>query len=114
MAGPHQTHRQRRSTNHVACQGPRLRRPGCDAPGYRCEIRHLDEWAQGGLTNIDKLTQACPPDHKLLDERWGVRTRADGTTEWIPSPQLPHAGGDINTYHHPERLIDNDHDNDAA
>ena len=56
-------------------------RPGCDAPGYRCEVHHVDEWAKGGLTNIDKLTQACPPDHKLLDEGWSARKRADGTTE---------------------------------
>ncbi len=81
-------------------------------PGYRCEVHHVDEWAHGGLTNIDKLTQACPPDHKLLDDGWGVRKRADGTTEWIPPPQLPHTGGGINTYHHPERLLGND--NDAA
>ena len=89
-------------------------RPGCDAPGYRCEVHHVDPWATGGHTNIDKLTQACEPDHKLLDEGWSVRTRADGTTEWIPPPQLPFNGGGINTYHHPERLIDNRDDNDAA
>jgi len=80
-------------------------RPGCDAPGYRCEVHHVEEWAKGGLTNIDKLTQACPPDHKLLDEGWGVRKRADGTTEWLPPPQLPITSGGINTYHHPERLL---------
>ena len=89
-------------------------RPGCDAPGYRCEVHHVDEWAKGGLTNIDRLTQACPPDHKLLDEGWTARKRADGTTEWIPPPQLPILGGGINTYHHPERLIENRDDNDAA
>jgi hypothetical protein len=87
-------------------------RPGCDAPGYRTEVHHVDEWAKGGLTNIDKLTQACPPDHKLLDEGWSIHIRADGTTEWIPPPQLPITGGGINTYHHPERLLGND--NDAA
>ena len=82
-------------------------RPGCDAPGYRCEVHHVDEWAKGGLTNIDKLTQACPPDHKLRDEGWTARKRADGSTEWIPPPQLPFPGGGINTYtyHHPERLL---------
>ena len=89
-------------------------RPGCDAPGYRCEVHHVDEWAKGGLTNINKLTQTCPPDHKLLDEGWSIHIRADGTTEWIPPPQLPIPGGGINTYHHPERLIDNRDDNDAA
>ncbi len=88
-------------------------RPGCDAPGYRTEVHHIDEWAKGGLTNIDKLTQACPPDHKLLDEGWSVRKRADGTTEWIPPPQLPFDGGGVNSYHHPARLVEHN-DNDAA
>lgn len=86
-------------------------RPGCDAPGYRTEVHHIDEWAKGGQTNIDKLTQACPADHKLLDEGWCVRARAEGTVEWIPPPQLPFDGGGINTYHHPERLL-NDHTED--
>ncbi len=89
-------------------------RPGCDAPGYRTEVHHIDEWAAGGLTNIDKLTQACPPDHKLLDEGWTVRKRADGTTEWIPPPQLPFNGAGINTYHHPERLLNDHHEGDGA
>ena len=65
-------------------------------------------------TNIDKLTLACTPDDKLLDEGWDTRKRADGHTEWIPPPQLPFNGGGINTYHHPERLIDNRDDDDAA
>lgn len=90
-------------------------RPGCDAPGYRTEVHHIDEWANGGHTNIDRLTQACPADHKLLDEGWTTRIRADGAIEWLPPPQLPFPGGGVNTYHHPERLIDRgDDDGDAA
>ncbi|ORB46773.1 HNH endonuclease signature motif containing protein, partial [Mycolicibacterium rhodesiae] len=34
-------------------------RPGCDKPGYLTEVHHVDEWADGGLTNIDTLTLAC-------------------------------------------------------
>ncbi|AKK28053.1 HNH endonuclease signature motif containing protein [Mycobacterium sp. EPa45] len=79
-------------------------RPGCDAPGYLTEVHHVDEWAQGGLTNIDKLTLACPADHRLLDQGWKTRKLANGDTEWIPPPQLPLAAG-TNTYHHPERLL---------
>jgi hypothetical protein len=30
--------------------------PGCDVPGYLTEVHHVDEWATGGLTNIDTLT----------------------------------------------------------
>ncbi|WP_431231915.1 HNH endonuclease signature motif containing protein [Mycolicibacterium psychrotolerans] len=79
-------------------------RPGCDAPGYLTEVHHVDEWAHGGLTNIDKLTLACPADHRLLDHGWKTRKLANGDTEWIPPPQLPLTAG-TNTYHHPERLL---------
>ncbi len=79
-------------------------RPGCDAPGYLTEVHHVDEWAEGGLTNIDKLTLACRADHRLLDQGWKTRKLANGDTEWIPPPQLPLAAG-TNTYHHPERLL---------
>ena len=79
-------------------------RPGCDAPGYRCQVHHVDEWATGGSTNIDKLTLACPADHTLFDQGWTTRKLPNGTTEWIPPPQLPITGG-TNTYHHPERLL---------
>jgi hypothetical protein len=82
-------------------------RPGCDAPGYRCEVHHVDEWAKGGLTNVDKLTLACPPDHRLLEQGWKTRKLANGDTEWIPPPQLPLMAG-TNNFHHPERLLGNE------
>ena len=88
-------------------------RPGCDAPGYRCEVHHVDEWAHGGLTNIDKLTLACPPDHRLLEQGWKTRKLPDGTTQWIPPPQLPLTAG-TNDFHHPERLLGIDEPSDDA
>jgi hypothetical protein len=33
--------------------------PGCDVPGYWTEVHHVDDWARGGRTDIDKLTLAC-------------------------------------------------------
>lgn len=81
-------------------------RPGCDKPGYLTEVHHVDEWADGGLTNIDKLTLACRPDHRLLDQGWKTRKLANGDTEWIPPPQLPLTAG-INDFHHPDRLLGN-------
>lgn len=79
--------------------------PGCDMPGYLSEVHHVDEWAEGGLTNIDDLTFACPRDHKLLGPGgWKTRKLKDGTTQWIPPPHLPLPGG-TNTYHHPERML---------
>src|SRR5205807_7615174 len=41
--------------------------PGCDVPGYWTEVHHVDDWARGGLTNIDNLTLACKPDHNLAE-----------------------------------------------
>lgn len=79
--------------------------PGCNVPGYLCEAHHVDEWADGGLTNIDRLTFACGPHHRLIKPGgWRTRKRKTGTTEWIPPPQLPLPGG-TNDYHHPERLL---------
>ena len=82
--------------------------PGCDVPGYFTEVHHTDEWADGGATDIDKLTLACTSDHGLITPGgWQTRIRPDGTCEWIPPPGSPQRGG-TNTFHHPERFLDND------
>jgi hypothetical protein len=79
--------------------------PGCTVPGYLCEAHHVDEWADGGRTDVDKLTFACGPHHRLIKPGgWKTRKRADGRTEWIPPPQLELPSGS-NDYHHPERLV---------
>lgn len=79
--------------------------PGCTAPGYLTEVHHVDEWATGGLTNIDTLTFACGPHHRLITPGgWRTRKLKNGRTEWIPPPGVPLPGG-TNDYHHPERLI---------
>jgi hypothetical protein len=79
--------------------------PGCDIPGYLCQTHHVDEWAEGGHTNIDRLTFACGPHHRLITPGgWTTRKRPDGATDWIPPPQIPLPGG-ANTFHHPERLV---------
>ncbi len=79
--------------------------PGCDMPGYLCEVHHVQEWAEGGRTDIDALTFACGQHHRLITPGgWTTRKRKDGTTEWRPPPQIPLPGG-TNDYHHPERLL---------
>ncbi len=81
--------------------------PGCTMPGFGCQAHHASiDWAEGGTTDIDDLTFACGPHNRLVKPGgWTTRKRADGSTEWIPPPNLPLNGG-INTYHHPERLLD--------
>jgi hypothetical protein len=82
--------------------------PGCDVPGYHTEIHHIDEWANGGSTDIDTLTLACKTDHGTVKPGgWRTRKRKDGRTEWIPPPHLPLRGG-TNDFHHPERMLPTD------
>jgi hypothetical protein len=82
--------------------------PGCDVPGYWSEVHHIDDWAAGGATDVDKLTFACAANHKLAGKGWTTRKRPDGRTEWIPPPQFDRGQKRTNDYHHPERLFDED------
>ncbi len=82
-------------------------RPGCTAPGYWCQVHHVDGWAKdGGETNITKLTLACGPDNRLIEESgWTTRKRKDGRTQWIPPPHLDTGQDRVNNYHHPEEYL---------
>ncbi|MBA0045043.1 HNH endonuclease signature motif containing protein [Mycobacteroides sp. LB1] len=79
--------------------------PGCSVPGYLCEVHHVDDWADGGATDIERLTFVCGPHHRLLAQGWTTRkNRKTGRTEWIPPPQLGLNEGFTNEFHHPELL----------
>ncbi len=82
-------------------------RPGCTAPGYWCQVHHVDGWAAAnGETNITELTLACGPDNRLVEEGgWTTRKRKDGRTEWIPPPHLDTGQSRVNDYHHPEKYL---------
>jgi Domain of unknown function (DUF222) len=81
--------------------------PGCDVPAYWAEVHHTDDWARGGLTNVDRLTLACKPDHMLADKGWRTVKVGNGDTEWIPPPHLDNGQARVNDYHHPERFFGN-------
>ncbi|BBZ70013.1 HNH endonuclease signature motif containing protein [Mycobacterium paraseoulense] len=87
--------------------------PGCDVPGYYCEVHHVDDWASTCRTDIDQLTLACGPHHRLLEKGWTTRRRANGDTEWIPPPHLDRGQPRTNTFHHPEKVLAEDDDEDA-
>ncbi len=87
-------------------------RPGCDMPGYWSEVHHVEPWATTHCTDVNKLTLACTPDHKLMEKGWKTRKRADGDTEWIPPPHLDHGQPRTNSYHHPEKLLRESDDED--
>ncbi|WP_348636943.1 HNH endonuclease signature motif containing protein [Mycobacterium europaeum] len=87
--------------------------PGCDVAGYYCEVHHVEDWASTYRTDIDQLTLACGPHHRLLDDGWTTRKRANGDTEWIPPPHLDRGQPRTNTFHHPEKLMSDGDDDDA-
>ncbi len=87
--------------------------PGCDVAGYYCEVHHVEDWARTHCTDVNQLTLACGPNHKLVEKGWITRKRANGDTEWIPPPHLDHGQPRINTFHHPEKLLCDGEDDDG-
>jgi hypothetical protein len=91
-------------------------RPGCTAPGYWCQAHHaVADFSDGGETNVDDMSLACPGDHRMLDNtEWSTRRNATNQTEWLPPPDLDTGQHRINGYHHPERyLLPDDQDGDG-
>ncbi|OBJ60125.1 HNH endonuclease signature motif containing protein, partial [Mycobacterium sp. 1423905.2] len=82
--------------------------PGCDIAGYYCEVHHVKDWAHTHRTDIDQLTLACGPHHRLLEKGWTTRKRANGEIEWIPPPHHDRGQPRTNTFHHPEKLMADD------
>lgn len=82
-------------------------RPGCTAPGYWCQGHHaVDDWNDGGQTNVDDMSLACPQDHRMLDKtEWRTRKNKRNQTEWLPPPDLDTGRHRVNGYHHPERYL---------
>ena len=90
--------------------------PGCDVPGYLCEVHHVTNYATRATTDANDLTFACGPHHRMLGPRgWTTRKNTRGDTEWIPPPHLERSQPRTNTFHHPENLFRQDEDDgDAA
>jgi hypothetical protein len=86
--------------------------PGCDVAGYYCEVHHVQEWAHTNRTDIDQLALACGAHHRLVDQGWTTRQRANGENEWIPPPHLDRGGPRVNVFHHPEQILADEEGND--
>jgi hypothetical protein len=88
--------------------------PGCDVPGYLCEVHHVDEYANCRTTDINNLTLACGSHHRLVKpDGWITRKRTNGDTEWIPPPHLDFGQPRTNSLHHPEKLLRNNKDDEG-
>ncbi|UDY24795.1 HNH endonuclease [Nocardioides sp. Kera G14] len=46
---------------HATCQAE-----GCDKPASMAEVHHLDPWANGGRTDLDRMVLLCRPDHRRI------------------------------------------------
>jgi hypothetical protein len=80
--------------------------PGCTVPGYYCEVHHVTDWSTCHTSDVDELTFACGPHHRLLRPGgWTTRKNAGGDTEWLPPPRLDRGRPRTNTFHHPEKLL---------
>jgi hypothetical protein len=89
-------------------------KPGCDAPAYHSQVHHIQGWTTTRRTDIDDLTLACGPDNRLAEEGWTTRTNTRGETEWIPPPHLDHGQPRTNSFHHPERMLRGEDDDEPA
>ena len=88
-------------------------KPGCDAPAYHSQVHHVRGWKATHRTHINDLTLACGPHNRLVEKGWTTRTNTKGDTEWIPPPHLDRGQVRVNTFHHPEKLLRTDEDDDA-
>jgi hypothetical protein len=87
--------------------------PNCEVPGYHCEVHHTDPYRHCAITDVNDLTLACGPQHKIAEQGWTTRKNHHGQTEWIPPPHLDHGQPRTNTYHHPEKLLRANEDDDV-
>jgi len=85
--------------------------PGCTVSGYYCEVHHTTDYATCHSTDINQLTFACGPHHRMLNPGgWTTRKNPRGDTEWKPPPHLERNRPRTNTFHHPEKLLRDDDD----
>ena len=88
--------------------------PGCTVPGYYSEVHHVTDYATCHATDIDQLTFACGPHHRILRPGgWRTQKNTNGDTEWIPPPRLDRGQPRTNSFHHPEKVLrDEDEEGD--
>lgn len=82
-------------------------------PGCLTEVHHVTPWVRRPATDINNLVLACGPHHTLAERGWTTRKLKTGDTEWIPPPHLDHGRPRVNTFHHPDRLLCDEDDDDA-
>jgi hypothetical protein len=86
-----------------------------DAPCPATTANHITDYATGPATDINDLTFACGPQHRLLrPATWTTQRHANGHTRWIPPAHHDRGQPRTNTFHHPRELLHDADDEDAA
>jgi hypothetical protein len=94
--------------NDCGCTHPKR-----NVPGYYCEVHHCTPYAACHTTDVNDLTLGCGGHHPLAEHGWTTRKNHHGDTEWIPPPHLDHGQPRTNTFHHPEKLLRADDNEDG-
>jgi hypothetical protein len=75
--------------------------PGCDVPGYCCEVHHVTDYATCRTTDINELTFGCGSHHRLVEPGgWTTRTRPTATPNGSLHRNLDRGQPRTNTFHH--------------
>ena len=75
----HQTPGLTGPANCVVRQGPWLLLPRLHRARHLCEAHHCDPYATNPVTDVNDLTLACGPNHKLAEQGWTTRKNATAT-----------------------------------
>ena len=69
---------------HVRARDMGCRNPRCRKPATTCELDHVTEWQDGGVTAEHNLCALCVRHHDLKEAPgWRVVLHDDRTLEWI-------------------------------
>jgi hypothetical protein len=88
--------------------------PGCTLPAHHCEVHHDNPYRTHPISDVNHMTLTCGTDHPLTEHGWTTRKNHHYQTEWIPPAHLDTGQPRINTFHHPEKLLQDGDDDEAA
>lgn len=86
--------------------------PGCRNPATWSEFHHVYAWVLGGLTDVDNLTPACIPHHRMIGPgKWATVMITEGPDKgrvaWIPPVYVdPEQKPRINRAHHVNEAVE--------
>ena len=77
-------HWQRRA---VVARDRHCRAPGCRTTARFCEVHHVDHWAEGGRTSVDRMVLLCGSHHREFHKEGYRMELDDDATFTVHSPR---------------------------